>query len=141
MDRKEIILFASLASQTVMSDPRIFFAAERTLLAWIRTGLTVIALGFVVARFGLFLNLLARQASSSEPSPRSIMLSNLVGILLVVIGAIVIYAAALQHRGFLRTLSPAELPLQYRPTIALLLAFSLASLGLLIAAYLALSTA
>jgi putative membrane protein len=123
-----------------MSDPRIFFAAERTLLAWIRTGLTVIALGFVVARFGLFLNLLARQASS-EPSPRSIMLSNLVGILLVVIGAIVIYAAALQHRGFLRTLSPAELPLQYRPTIALLLAFSLASLGLLIAAYLALSAA
>jgi putative membrane protein len=70
-----------------MSDPRIFFAAERTLLAWLRTGLTVIALGFVVARFGLFLNLLARQAFSPEPSPRSIMLSNLVGILLVVIVA------------------------------------------------------
>ena len=31
------------------SDPRVFFAAERTLLAWIRTGLTIIALGFVVA--------------------------------------------------------------------------------------------
>ncbi|HEU4707865.1 MAG TPA: DUF202 domain-containing protein, partial [Methylophilaceae bacterium] len=41
-----------------MSDPRVFFATERTLLAWIRTGLTVVALGFVVARFGLFLTLL-----------------------------------------------------------------------------------
>lgn len=37
-----------------MSDPRVFFAAERTLLAWIRTGLTVMAFGFLVARFGLF---------------------------------------------------------------------------------------
>ena len=39
-------------------DPRVFFAAERTLLAWVRTGLTVMGLGFVVARFGLFLRLL-----------------------------------------------------------------------------------
>jgi len=45
-----------------MSDPRVFFAAERTLLAWIRTGLTVMGFGFVVARFGLFLDLLAASA-------------------------------------------------------------------------------
>lgn len=32
-------------------DPRIFFAAERTLLAWIRTSLALMGLGFVVARF------------------------------------------------------------------------------------------
>ncbi len=36
------------------NDPRVFFAAERTLLAWVRTGLAVMGLGFVVARFGLF---------------------------------------------------------------------------------------
>jgi len=51
-----------------MSDPRVFFAAERTLLAWIRTGLTVMGFGFVVARFGLFLSLLAAQHMSSERS-------------------------------------------------------------------------
>ena len=34
---------------------RVFFAAERTLLAWIRTGVAVMGLGFVVAKFGLFL--------------------------------------------------------------------------------------
>ena len=37
------------------SDPRVFFAAERTFLAWIRTGLALMGFGFVVARFGLFL--------------------------------------------------------------------------------------
>jgi putative membrane protein len=46
-------------------DPRIFFAAERTLLAWLRTGLTVMALGFVVARVGLFLRLSSQQAQGA----------------------------------------------------------------------------
>lgn len=36
-------------------DPRLRFAAERTRLAWMRAGLALIACGFVVARFGLFL--------------------------------------------------------------------------------------
>ena len=31
-------------------DPRIYMAAERTFLAWIRTGLALMAFGFVVAR-------------------------------------------------------------------------------------------
>ncbi|MBX9623444.1 MAG: DUF202 domain-containing protein, partial [Gemmataceae bacterium] len=39
------------------NDPRVFFAAERTLLAWVRTAIGLVGLGFVVARFGLFLRL------------------------------------------------------------------------------------
>jgi uncharacterized membrane protein YidH (DUF202 family) len=35
--------------------PRVYLAVERTLLAWIRTGLDMMGFGFVVARFGLFL--------------------------------------------------------------------------------------
>ena len=46
------------------NDPRVFFASERTLLAWVRTGLTIMAFGFVVARFGLFLHLLAAQSGA-----------------------------------------------------------------------------
>jgi uncharacterized membrane protein YidH (DUF202 family) len=34
-------------------DPRVWFAIERTLLAWVRTGLALMGFGFVVARFGL----------------------------------------------------------------------------------------
>ena len=40
-------------------DPRVRFAAERTFLAWIRTGLAMMGFGFVVARFGMFLRELA----------------------------------------------------------------------------------
>jgi putative membrane protein len=43
------------------TDPRVYFAAERTLPAWIRTGIAMIGLGFVVARFGLLLRLLGER--------------------------------------------------------------------------------
>ena len=33
------------------TDPRILFAAERTLLAWIRTGLAIMGFGFALAHF------------------------------------------------------------------------------------------
>ena len=33
-------------------DSRIYMAAERTFLAWIRTGVALMGFGFVVARFG-----------------------------------------------------------------------------------------
>jgi uncharacterized membrane protein YidH (DUF202 family) len=47
-------------------DPRVRFAAERTLLAWIRTGLALMGFGFVVARFGLFLREIA-EAHQATP--------------------------------------------------------------------------
>lgn len=35
------------------ADPRILFAAERTLLAWIRTGLAIMGGGFALAHIGI----------------------------------------------------------------------------------------
>ncbi len=37
------------------ADLRDYLAAERTFLAWVRTGVSAMGLGFVVARFGIFL--------------------------------------------------------------------------------------
>ena len=48
-------------------DPRVPLAAERTFLAWIRTGLALMGFGFVVARFGLFLRELTAVKKIPQP--------------------------------------------------------------------------
>ena len=45
-------------AERTTSGPSDYLAAERTFLAWIRTGLALMGFGFVVARFGLFLQAL-----------------------------------------------------------------------------------
>jgi len=64
-------------------DPRVYFAAERTLLAWVRTGLAMMGFGFVVARFGLFLREIAAVHAASPPQQHGISLW--VGTTLVVV--------------------------------------------------------
>ena len=122
-----------------MSDPRVFFAAERTLLAWIRTGLTIMGFGFVVARFGLFLALLAAQhpvpASRIDPTPH---ISSIVGIMLVVLGAVSILVAAAQHRNYVASLPAVDLPAAHSVNFPLVVALMLGLLGIAVAVYLAL---
>jgi putative membrane protein len=55
-------------------DPRIPLAAERTFLAWIRTGLALMGFGFVVSRFGLFLRELAAVQKMPQPASHGISL-------------------------------------------------------------------
>ena len=114
-----------------MSDPRVFFAAERTLLAWLRTGLAVIGLGFVVARFGLFLRIVAH-----APSPVANSSSLVIGVGLVLLGAIMTAGAAWQHARFCRELAPLERPYQYWIGFALLVTMLVSGCGLALAVYL-----
>jgi len=122
-----------------VTDPRVFFAAERTLLAWIRTGITVLALGFVVARFGLFITMFAQQSPDEMLPSGPSMLANIIGIMLVITGTVTLFMAALQHRTFLKSLRAEEIPPQYRPQVALFLSFTLAMVGVLVIVYLSLS--
>ena len=120
------------------SDPRVFFAAERTLLAWVRTGLTIMAFGFVVERFGLFVRLLVLQAGSGTFSPDRHEVSNVIGIALVVIGAACMLLGAAQHRSYVRTLPPEDVPRSHDAIYPIALSITLAVLGVVLAIYLAL---
>jgi len=101
-----------------VTDPRIYFAAERTLLAWVRTGLALMGFGFVVARFGVFLHELAAvRGNVLVPQPRGYSLA--IGVALVVFGVVINLIAAVRHYHTVRRLQKQE-PLVFN-------AFSLAS--------------
>jgi putative membrane protein len=121
----------------LQSDPRVFFAAERTLLAWLRTGLTVMVVGFVVARFGLFLRLLGQSTGVRTES----LFSAVLGVLFVLAGALLILVATVQHRRFIATLPMADLPGSYSGRFAVAVSAVIGVLGVVLAAYLAASSA
>jgi putative membrane protein len=120
---------------TQKNDPTLFFAAERTLLAWIRTGLAVMGLGFVVARFGLFLRLAAGEKLSDAWHGGS----TLIGVALVLLASGSIANAAWQHVRFCKTLDTLQRPPRFCLGSGINFALILAVLGILLAIYIAIT--
>jgi len=115
-------------------DARTRFAAERTLLAWIRTGLALMGFGFVVARFGLFLREIA--VAAHENVPHSTGFSLWFGTALVLVGVLVSVLAALEHRRFLGHLQRGEGNIPPRYSLGIVIAWTLALVGLAMVLYL-----
>ena len=100
------------------SDPRVFFASERTLLAWLRTGIAIVGLGFLVSRFGLFLHLLSAQGIGAAPHT-PLGYSHIIGVSLVVLGSLSMAVATFQHSRFVASLPEADRPASYSRTWAI----------------------
>jgi len=75
----------------------VYFAAERTLMAWVRTALGLMALGFVIDRFGLILRHVIPQAGE-HLHPKAF--SFWAGTVLVILGAIMAFVAAARYLHF-----------------------------------------
>ena len=120
------------------SDPRVFFASERTLLAWVRTGIAIVGLGFIVSKFGLFLRLIMaeRGGASFVQDARA---SSVLGVCFVVLGALSIAAAAVQHGRFIATLPVLDRPAAYSRSWAIWLSGLLTIASLALAVYLLLT--
>lgn len=71
-------------------DPRVGLSLERTLLAWVRTGVALVGLGIVLAKFVFFLQKLGvpTHGTSSTVS---------LGVALVVAGALLVTLAGIRH--------------------------------------------
>src|SRR5207244_4569214 len=69
-------------------------ANERTFLAWLRTAIALMGFGFVVAKFELYLRLIAQTRSPPHP-----FLSSMIGIFLVIVGGVMAAASAVRYRA------------------------------------------
>lgn len=109
------------------TDPRIYMAAERTFLAWIRTGIAFMGFGFVVSRFGLFLREIAIGNNVTVPQHNN-GFSLPVGIALI---------AAIRHHRYIKALDRGQFRQAYGAAFTFLVAGFLAIIGLAVAVYLA----
>lgn len=114
-----------------LNDPRVFFAAERTLLAWNRTSLALMAFGFVIERFGLFVSILLPR----HDMPLQRGLSFWIGLLFVLLGAVVAAYSTVQYRKVLCTLKPIEIPEGYRTEPGAIANLLVALLGIILTVY------
>jgi putative membrane protein len=115
-------------------DPRVYFAAERTFLAWIRTGLGLMGIGFAVSRFGLFLRQLSATESQHPSHPTGPSLWS--GVVLVTLGVIVTLSSVLRHIQLIHELSSGTWQPGRVSRDAVILGLILAAIGLAMAIYL-----
>ena len=116
-------------------DPRVYMAAERTFLAWIRTGLALTGFGFVVARFGLFLQ--ETQPALVGASAHGTGLSLPLGIGLIALGTIVTIVSALRHRRYVRAIDAGDFRVAYGSGFAVAVAVVLTLVGAVMVVHLA----
>lgn len=104
-------------------DRRVHLANERTFLAWIRTSISIMAFGFVVERFSLFVHQIAVYLGR-PPAPSAKGFAAVIGILLVALGMAAAALGFVRYRSTERQIDedvyrPAQ-PLNVLLTVALL---------------------
>ncbi len=116
------------------AEVRDYMAAERTLLAWIRTGLALMGFGFVVARFGLFLQQI--QILQRGPAMQPYGLSLWFGTALIGAGVLVNLLSGWRHVQLVRTFNREQGHQPYSTALAVSTCLFLALVGLAMAIYL-----
>ena len=73
-------------------------ANERTFLAWVRTSIAIMAFGFLVEKFDLFLEFASKSLGTRPPSISGQLVGNIAGLLLIALGAATMVLAIIRFR-------------------------------------------
>lgn len=123
-----------------LSNLRDHMANERTFLSWVRTSIAIMAFGFVVEKFSIFLKQIALVINLNVPNLPKIThpffhgYSKIFGIILVVVGALIPLVAFFKYK---KTEQQINLN-NYQPTILLdtLLTIIMVMVGFFLSIYL-----
>ena len=113
-------------------------ANERTFLAWVRTAIAVMAFGFLVAKFDLFLKIAARSPAAADRQTVSLPRADFggaVGAVLIIAGTVMVALAAVRFAHTRRAIDSAN-PSTDTVGADLALAAMMAVLGLALVLYL-----
>lgn len=92
-----------------LKDPRVFFAAERTLLAWSRTSIVMIASGFGIERASVLIQAVTHGRTTADKTGVVFW----VGLAFIALGTFAAFCSSRQYIVVLKTLTPEEYPMGY----------------------------
>jgi putative membrane protein len=111
-------------------------ANERTFLAWVRTAIAVMAFGFVIERFDLFLQVAAPQLALKQAAPHGQAFANMAGLAFIGIGVVMIVIAGIRFRKTAKAIETEDTVPSPGERFDLALAVLLVLLGLALFLYL-----
>jgi uncharacterized membrane protein YidH (DUF202 family) len=113
---------------------RVHMANERTFLAWIRTSIAIMAFGFVVEKFSLFVKQMAYYLGKEASSPPPQGYSSLIGIVLVGLGVVMGVLAFIRYKKVERQIDDDT----YAPSaiLSVMLFLSVLAIGIFLVLYL-----
>lgn len=109
-----------------LEDPRVLFAAERTLMAWSRTAAGLMAFGFVVDRTSVLV-----PGAASRPN-----FAFWIGLAFILLGVLLGALSIAQYRRSVATLRPVEVPPGYWVNLSVYASAVISLLGVALALYL-----
>jgi putative membrane protein len=121
------------AATSDVRDRRVHMANERTFLAWVRTSISIMAFGFVVEKFSLFVKQLSYYLGrATAPPPAGY--SSVFGVVLVGLGALMGVLAFFRYKSVQRQID--ENTYAPSPILSVLLTLSVLTIGVFLVLYL-----